>query len=64
MYRHVLEFEALFEDHALERPLHEQRALAQPLPSALQVANRQKGSMSCLISLLPMLSHLTPVRLH
>ena len=46
MHRHVLELEALFEDHgvcsgdiadslALERVLNEQRALVQPLPSAL-----------------------------
>ena len=53
-YWHVLELEALFEDHgvwsgvttdspALEWP-NEQGALAQPLPCALQLADRQKGA--------------------
>ena len=53
MYRHFLELEALFEDHgvcsgviidslALDRVLYEQRTLAEPLPSALQLVNRQK----------------------
>ena len=54
MYRHVLELEALFEDHgvfsgdiadslALERVLNEQRALAQPQISASQLANQARG---------------------
>ena len=54
MCGHVVELEALFEDHgvcsgdiadslALERVLYEQRALAQPFPSALLLVNRHKG---------------------
>ena len=56
MYQHVLELEALFEDHGacsgaitdslvLKRVVHKQRALAQPLPTALQLGNRQKGHL-------------------
>ena len=52
--QHFLELEALFEDHGvcsgditdslvLERTVHEQRALVQPLPTALQLVNRQEG---------------------
>ena len=62
----LLELEALFQDHgvcsglvidslALERVLHEQRALAQPLPSAIHLDQRQRGPISCLISLSPLL---------
>ena len=69
---HVLELEALFENHgvcsgvitdslAIEVVLYEQRAFAQPPPSALQLV---MGSVSCLTSLLLVLSHLTPVNLH
>ena len=54
MYEHALELEVLFEDHGvrsctitdsldLERVVCEQRALAQPLPTALQLADRQRG---------------------
>ena len=49
-YQYVLELEGLFENHGvcsaailvLERMLHERRALVHPLPSSLQLANRQK----------------------
>ena len=54
MCQHVFELEALFEDHglcsgvitrslALGRMLCEQRALALPPPSALQLVDKQKG---------------------
>ena len=54
MYHHVLELEFLFEDHGarsgvitdslvLERVVHEQRPLIQPLPTALQLDDRQEG---------------------
>ena len=73
MHRHVLELEALFEDHgvcsgvitdsfALERMLHEQRALAQPLLQPYSWPMRERVSISC--SLLPVLSCFTLVKLH
>ena len=54
MYQHFLELEPLFEEYGvcsgsvtdslvLERTVYEQRALVQPLPTAPQLANRQKG---------------------
>ena len=57
MYWHLLELEARFEDHGvgsgvitdslvLERTVYEQRALVQPLPTAPQLANKQKRSRS------------------
>ena len=55
MYQHLLELEALSEDHGacsgvithslvLVGAVNEQSALVQPLPSALQLVNRRKGA--------------------
>ena len=65
------QLQVLFENHGvcsctitdclvLERVVYEQRALAQPLPTALQLVNRQKGFNF----LSPAHSQLTPVDLH
>ena len=55
MYQHALELEVLFEDHSirsctitdflvLERVVHKQQALPQPLLTAQQLTNRKKRS--------------------
>ena len=75
MYNHVPKLEVLFEDRGvcsdvitdslvLERAVYEQRALSQSQPTALQLDNRQKGSIYYSISPSLMPSQLTPVNLH
>ena len=55
MFQHFVELEILFEDHGvcsdaitdslvLERAVHEQRTLVQPLLAAVQLVKRQKGA--------------------
>ena len=75
MYQHFLALEALFEDHGvcsgavtdslvLERAVYEQRALVQPLPTALQLVDRQKKNTCYSISPSPVPSQFTLVNLH
>ena len=75
LYQHALELEVLFEDHgvrsgtvtdvlALERVVHEQRALAEPPPSAQQLTNKQRGFSFYPISQSPSHSQPTPVDVH